>query len=126
MTNELSGSLTILATVLTDTGSRMDEVICEEFRGKANSEIVLSAELAELHVYPAIDIAHTTTNREPQLLEPDERRRLTEGWNDTATAYPREQGLAALFEARVRATPGSSHQAPSRPRARGRDQEVRS
>ena len=73
---EEGGSLTVVATVETETGSRMNEVIAEEFRGKANSEIRLSSELAELHVYPAFDIAHTATRREDNLLTPDELQKV--------------------------------------------------
>ncbi len=65
---EDSGSLTVIATVLTDTDSHMNDVIGEEFKGKANSEIVLHEALAELHIYPPIDIGHTGTRRETDLL----------------------------------------------------------
>ncbi len=65
---EEGGSLTVVATVLTDTDSRMDAAIAEEFRGRGNSEIVLDRHLAELHVYPALDLARTGTRREDNLL----------------------------------------------------------
>ena len=65
---ENGGSLSVVATVLTDTGSRMNDVIAEEFGGRANSEIVLDQHLAELHVYPALDVARTSTRREDTLL----------------------------------------------------------
>ena len=62
------GSLTIMATALVDTGSRMDQVIFEEFKGTGNSELVLSRELAERRIYPAIDLVASATRREELLL----------------------------------------------------------
>lgn len=64
------GSLTIIATALIDTGSKADEVIFEEFKGTGNSEIVLSRELAERRIYPAIDVSASSTRREELLLDP--------------------------------------------------------
>ena len=64
------GSLTIIATALVDTGSRMDQVIFEEFKGTGNSELVLSRELAERRVFPAIDLVASGTRKEELLLEP--------------------------------------------------------
>ncbi|HSG46644.1 MAG TPA: transcription termination factor Rho, partial [Longimicrobiales bacterium] len=65
------GSLTIIATALVDTGSRMDQVIFEEFKGTGNSELVLSRELADRRIYPAIDLNASATRKEELLLEPD-------------------------------------------------------
>ncbi|MFQ3266110.1 MAG: transcription termination factor Rho [Colwellia sp.] len=65
---ENGGSITILATILVDTGSRMDQVIFEEFKGTGNMEIVLSREAANLRVFPAFDIAKSSTRREELLL----------------------------------------------------------
>jgi transcription termination factor Rho len=62
------GSLTIIATALVDTGSKMDQVIFEEFKGTGNSELVLSRELAERRVFPAIDLVASATRREELLL----------------------------------------------------------
>jgi transcription termination factor Rho len=62
------GSLTIIATALVDTGSRMDQVIFEEFKGTGNSELVLSRELADKRIFPAIDIVASSTRREEMLL----------------------------------------------------------
>jgi transcription termination factor Rho len=62
------GSLTIIATALIDTGSRMDQVIFEEFKGTGNSELVLSRELADRRIYPAIDIPQSATRKEELLL----------------------------------------------------------
>jgi transcription termination factor Rho len=66
-----SGSLTIIATALTETGSRADDVIFEEFKGTGNSEIVLDREIAERRVYPAINIEKSATRREELLLPPE-------------------------------------------------------
>jgi transcription termination factor Rho len=65
------GSLTIIATALVDTGSRMDQVIFEEFKGTGNSELVLSRELAERRIFPAIDLVVSATRREELLLSPE-------------------------------------------------------
>jgi transcription termination factor Rho len=62
------GSLTIVATALVDTGSRMDQVIFEEFKGTGNSELILSRELADRRIFPAIDIIQSATRREELLL----------------------------------------------------------
>jgi transcription termination factor Rho len=67
---EEGGSLTIIATALIDTGSRMDEVIFEEFKGTGNMEIVLSRQLAERRIFPAIDIGATGTRKEEKLFLP--------------------------------------------------------
>src|SRR5262245_2147821 len=66
------GSLTIIATELVDTGSRMDQVIFEEFKGTGNSELVLSRELADRRIFPAIDLGASGTRREELLLTQDE------------------------------------------------------
>lgn len=66
------GSLTILATALVDTGSKMDDVIYEEFKGTGNMEIVLDRKLSERRVFPAIDIPKSGTRREDLLLTPEE------------------------------------------------------
>ena len=66
---EEGGSLTILATALIDTGSRMDEVIFEEFKGTGNSEIVLDRRLADKRVYPSIDITRSGTRKEDLLVD---------------------------------------------------------
>lgn len=83
---EEGGSLTILATALVDTGSKMDEVIFEEFKGTGNMEIVLDRRLSEKRLFPAIDINKSGTRREDLLLTGDElevmnfiRRKLNEG-----------------------------------------------
>jgi transcription termination factor Rho len=73
---EEGGSLTILATALIDTGSRMDEVIFEEFKGTGNSELHLDRRLVEKRVYPAIDVNRSGTRKEELLLHPDEYERI--------------------------------------------------
>ena len=73
---EEGGSLTILATALIDTGSRMDEVIFEEFKGTGNLEILLDRKLVDKRIWPAIDINGSGTRREEMLLDPEEYRRV--------------------------------------------------
>jgi transcription termination factor Rho len=73
---EEGGSLTILATALVETGSRMDEVIFEEFKGTGNMELVLDRRLAERRVWPAVDVAKSGTRREELLLPPEQLRRV--------------------------------------------------
>ena len=66
------GSLTILATALVDTGSKMDDVVYEEFKGTGNMEMILDRRLSEKRIFPAIDLAKSGTRREDLLLSPDE------------------------------------------------------
>ena len=73
---ENGGSLTIIASALIETGSRMDEVIFEEFKGTGNSEIVLDRRMADRRLYPAINIKKSGTRREDLLLEKDEAARI--------------------------------------------------
>ncbi|HET6436553.1 MAG TPA: transcription termination factor Rho [Anaeromyxobacter sp.] len=73
---EEGGSLTILATALIDTGSRMDEVIFEEFKGTGNMEVVLSRQLAERRIFPAIDIGATGTRKEEKLFSQKEIEKI--------------------------------------------------
>ncbi|MFP7756071.1 transcription termination factor Rho [Thermodesulfobacteriota bacterium B35] len=73
---EEGGSLTILATALVDTGSRMDEVIFEEFKGTGNMEIVLDRKMANRRIYPAFDIQKSGTRKEDLLLDPEELNRI--------------------------------------------------
>ena len=71
------GSLTILATALVDTGSKMDDVVYEEFKGTGNMELVLDRKLSEKRVFPAIDITKSSTRREDLLLDREEREAVT-------------------------------------------------
>jgi transcription termination factor Rho len=73
---EEGGSLTILATALIDTGSRMDEVIFEEFKGTGNMELHLDRRLVDKRVWPAIDVNRSGTRKEELLLNPEELRRI--------------------------------------------------
>jgi len=68
---EDGGSLTIIATTLIETGSRMDEVIFEEFKGTGNSEVVLSRHVSERRIYPAIDVTKSGTRKEELMMKPD-------------------------------------------------------
>ena len=72
------GSLTVLATALVDTGSRMDDVVFEEFKGTGNMEIVLDRKLSEKRIFPAIDISKSSTRREDLLLDRDEYKAVEE------------------------------------------------
>lgn len=69
---ENGGSLTILATALVETGSKMDDVIFEEFKGTGNSELRLNRQLADKRIFPAVDVNASSTRREEMLLSPDE------------------------------------------------------
>jgi transcription termination factor Rho len=73
---EEGGSLTIIATALVETGSRMDEVIFEEFKGTGNSEVVLDRKLSDKRIFPAMDVNRTGTRKEELLLEPEELNRV--------------------------------------------------
>ncbi|NGX28806.1 MAG: hypothetical protein K940chlam1_00993, partial [Candidatus Anoxychlamydiales bacterium] len=83
---EQGGSLTIIATALIDTGSRMDEVIFEEFKGTGNMELVLDRRLADRRIFPAIDVIKSGTRKEELLYHPDELEKI----------YLLRQGLADL------------------------------
>ena len=71
------GSLTVLATALIDTGSRMDEIIFQEFKGTGNMEVVLDRKLADRRVWPAIDLPQSGTRKEERLLDPQTLARVT-------------------------------------------------
>ena len=101
--NSGGGSLTIIATALVDTGSRMDQVIFEEFKGTGNSELVLSRELADRRIFPAIDLNASSTRREELLLSKEEisvshalRRRLA--GSSAADAMSELLGVMKRFE----------------------------
>jgi transcription termination factor Rho len=67
---EIPGSLTIVGTALVDTGSRMDDLVYEEFKGTGNQEVHLSRELAERRIYPAIDVQRSGTRRDDLMMDP--------------------------------------------------------
>ena len=73
---EQGGSLTIISTALVDTGSRMDEVIFEEFKGTGNSELILDRKISDKRIYPAIDITRSGTRREELLFEKDDLQKM--------------------------------------------------
>lgn len=73
---EEGGSLTIIATALVDTGSKMDEVIYEEFKGTGNMEVHLDRRIAEKRIFPAINVRRSGTRREDRLIKPDQLQRL--------------------------------------------------
>jgi transcription termination factor Rho len=73
---ENGGSLTILATALIDTGSKMDEVIFEEFKGTGNMELQLDRKLANKRIFPAIDITTSSTRRDDLLLDKDVHNKM--------------------------------------------------
>ncbi len=109
---ENGGSLSILATILVQTGSRMDDIIFEEFKGTGNMEIVLSRDISSHRIYPAIDISKSATRKEELLLSPAElepvrklrRRLLEQGTVEAAKTlvellqkYPTNQELLAAL-----------------------------
>ena len=73
---ENGGSLTIIATALIETGSKMDEVIFEEFKGTGNAEIVLSRQLADKRLFPAIDILKSGTRKEEEMVSKDDLQKM--------------------------------------------------
>jgi transcription termination factor Rho len=87
---ENGGSLSILATVLIETGSRMDEVIFEEFKGTGNMEVVLSREIANHRIFPAIDISKSATRKQELLLEPQELEQVNKFRRGLASLGPIE------------------------------------
>jgi len=82
---ENGGSLSILATILVDTGSRMDQVIFEEFKGTGNMELVLSREAAEQRIFPAIDILKSGTRKEELLIKPEDLNKVWKLRSDLAS-----------------------------------------
>ncbi len=94
---EEGGSLTIIATALVETGSRMDEVIFEEFKGTGNSEVVLDRRLADKRIFPAIDINRSGTRKEELLLGEDELQRV---WmlRKALAAVPSDEAMELLIK----------------------------
>lgn len=91
---EEGGSLTILATALIDTGSKMDEVIYEEFKGTGNMELHLDRRIAEKRIYPAINVNRSGTRREEKLTKPDELQRM---WILRKILHPMDELAASEF-----------------------------
>lgn len=95
---EEGGSLTILATALVETGSRMDDVIFEEFKGTGNMELVLDRKLAEKRVFPAIDVKRSGTRREEMLLSKEELE-LVWNFRRMFAAYGASEAIEMLIDA---------------------------
>jgi transcription termination factor Rho len=91
---EEGGSLTIIATALVETGSRMDDVIYEEFKGTGNMEIHLERRMAEKRIYPALNVNHSGTRREELLIKPDVLQKI---WVLRKLLYPMDELEAAEF-----------------------------
>jgi transcription termination factor Rho len=91
---EEGGSLTIIATALVDTGSRMDDVIYEEFKGTGNSEIHMERKIAEKRIYPAINIDRSGTRREELLTKADELQKI---WILRKLLHPMDEVAAMEF-----------------------------
>jgi len=94
---EEGGSLTIIATALVDTGSRMDEVIFEEFKGTGNMELQLDRNLFQKRIYPAIDIRRSNTRKEDLLMDPEELKRV---WilRKILNELPSDESMQLLIE----------------------------
>ena len=90
------GSLTILATALIETGSRMDDVIYEEFKGTGNMELVLDRKLSEKRIFPALDILKSGTRRDDLLLNRDELRAVTQVRSNFGSLKPEDSASAVL------------------------------
>jgi transcription termination factor Rho len=94
---ENGGSLTILATALVDTGSKMDEVIFEEFKGTGNMELRLSRHLAERRIFPAIDVNPSGTRRE-EILMANEELKIVWKLRRVLSALDQQQGIELLID----------------------------
>jgi transcription termination factor Rho len=103
---EDGGSLTVLATALVDTGSRMDQVIFEEFKGTGNLEVVLDRTLAERRIFPAFDLIASGTRKEELLLSPDDLKRLKTLRAVLSSMQPAE--ASALVVDQLRRTPSNA------------------
>ena len=103
---EEGGSLTLLATALIETDSRMDEVIFEEFKGTGNMEIHIDREMAERRIYPAIHVQKTGTRKDELLYHPDEFRRIA-AIRRQLTQLPAGEAMEVLIK-HLKATPGNA------------------
>ena len=116
---EEGGSLTVVGTALIDTGSRMDELIFQEFKGTGNMELVLDRKLADRRVWPAIDIEQSGTRREEKLLPPQTLHAATMLRRTLSSDAPRRRDGAAHHEAQQVQVERRVHQPdPRRPRDR--------
>ena len=82
--------MTIIATALIETGSRMDQLIFEEFKGTGNSEVVLDRALADARIFPAINLPASGTRKEDKLYSPDDTRRVANLRREMSKHKPRE------------------------------------
>ena len=94
---ENGGSVTIIATCLIDTGSRMDQLIFEEFKGTGNSEVVLDRSLAEARIFPAIDIPASGTRKEAKLYSPEHNEGLVT-LRRVLSSYGTRDAMESLFK----------------------------
>jgi transcription termination factor Rho len=94
---ENGGSLTIIATCLVDTGSRMDQLIFEEFKGTGNSEVILDGPMAQARIFPAIDIPASGTRKEAHLYTEDQTRGLAT-LRKVLSSYRQRQATEAMFK----------------------------
>ena len=94
---ENGGSLTLLCTALVDTGSRMDDVFFEEFKGTGNMELRLRRELAEKRIFPAIDVAPSSTRRD-DLLMPAEEHQISARLRRALTELDPQQAIELLLD----------------------------
>jgi transcription termination factor Rho len=95
---EEAGSVTILATALVDTGSRLDDLVYEEFKGTGNMEVHLDRELAQKRLFPAVNIGRSSTRREELLLDPETLARVT-SLRRKLHGVPADEALTALLQA---------------------------
>jgi transcription termination factor Rho len=93
---EHGGSVTIIATALIDTGSRMDQLIYEEFKGTGNSEIVLDRSLAQAYIFPAIDLLASSTRKIERLYDADDTERLAVLRRGLAGRRPKDAMLSLI------------------------------
>jgi len=100
---EEAGSLTILATCLVDTGSRLDDVVYEEFKGTGNMEVHLDRKLAEVRLFPAVNIERSGTRREELLLDPETLQQV-HAMRRKLAGIPADRALSALLDALRRQT----------------------
>ncbi len=94
---EQGGAVTMLATILVDTGSRMDDFIFEEFKGTGNSEIVLDRSLAESYIFPALNLSASSTRKEELLQNPDLRQKIVK-LRRTLVDYSPKEAMLQLLE----------------------------
>jgi transcription termination factor Rho len=108
---EEAGTLTILATCLVDTGSAMDDIVYEEFKGTGNMEVHLDRKLAQQRLFPAVDIMRSSTRREELLLDPESLQRV-QVLRRKLAGVPADKALSALLSALERQAAAEGRAAP--------------